>query len=151
MRKKDRKKKSKEKDNFSLIKDVVDNNILSLKDIEIMSSIDYPLFSFKYLQDVSVSDCNDPSFFKEFLFRMKKLSELGWNEIRKSDRHSFGTEKIPYRMIKPKGSIPNFITPEVEFTVFRATGSNLPFIGYCESKVFHVIFVETKFGDIYNH
>lgn len=27
MRKKDRKKKSKEKDNFSLIKDVVDNNI----------------------------------------------------------------------------------------------------------------------------
>lgn len=77
MSRKDKKKKSKEKDNFSLIKEVVDKNIISFKDIEIMSSIDFPLFSFKYLQDVSVSDCNDPSFFKDFLFRMKKLSELG--------------------------------------------------------------------------
>lgn len=111
---------------------------------------DYPIFCFKYLQEVSVKNCSDPKFFYDFLFRLKKLSELGWNEINKSARHSFGTEKMPIKSLKP--DLPAVITDDVdELTVFRANGNNLPFLGIRKSGLFHVIFIETNFGDIYNH
>lgn len=111
---------------------------------------DYPVFCFKYLSDVSIKDCKKSEFFIEFLLRLKKLSELGWKEIRTSQRHGFGMEKIPVENIHPK--LPSCITPEVKHLhVFRATGSNLPFVGLEMQKVFRVFFIETNFGDIYNH
>lgn len=147
---KKKRKKSKD-DDFELIKKVVDSNQISRKEIEELASINYPLFSFKYLQEKSIKDCRNTDFFQDFIFRLKKLSELGWEEIRKSDKHSFGMEKIPYNQIKPKSQLPQFITPDAEFCVFRATGSNLPFLGIQKGKIFYIIFIETKFGDIYDH
>jgi len=115
-----------------------------------LTSDSYPLFCFKYLQDASLKGCVDHKFYYEFLFRLKKLSELGWKGINVSGRHSFGTEKMPIREIKP--DLPHIITADVnELTVFRATGSNLPFLGIQNQDKFHVIFIETNFGDIYNH
>lgn len=111
----------------------------------------YPVFCFKYLQPHSYNKCADSSFFIEFLQRLQKLGSLGWNEIGRSHRHSFGTEKIPLKKIKPK-SLPSIVTEDVEeLTVFRATGSNLPFLGIRLNDTFQVIFIETNFGDIYNH
>lgn len=111
---------------------------------------DYPIFCFKYLQETSIKNCSDHKFFLDFIFRLQKLGELGWNEINKSSRHSFGTEKIPIKQIKP--DLPLIITDEIdELTVFRANGNNLPFLGIRKPNVFHIIFVETNFGDIYNH
>lgn len=116
-----------------------------------LDGIDYPVFCFKYLQDASIKDCTDAGIFYNFLDRLKKLSALGWKEIRISKRHSFGTEKIPIKQIKPK-NLPTFITPDVShLTVFRANGNNLPFLGIQNDIIFHVIFIETKFGDIYDH
>lgn len=146
-----RKKDKGKEDDFDLIKKVIDSNLISRKEIEELASIDHPLFSFKYLQEHSVSNCRDVDFFKDFIFRLKKLSELGWTEIRKSDRHSFGMEKIPYYKIKPKSQLPEFVTPDVEFCAFRATGSNLPFLGIQKGKIFYIVFIETQFGDIYDH
>lgn len=111
---------------------------------------DYPVFCFKYLNDTSIKDCENSEFFIEFLLRLKKLSELGWKEIRQSGRHSFGMEKISVGQIHPQ--LPSCITPEVtHLHVFRATGSNLPFVGIEMQKIFRVFFIETNFGDIYNH
>lgn len=149
--KKKSKKESSKNDNLDYIKKVVDNNVIGKREIEYFASLNYPIFSFKYLQEYSIKDCKDTSFYKDFLFRLKKLSELGWDEIRKSERHSFGMEKIPYFKIKPKAQLPDFITPDAEFCAFRATGANLPFIGIQNGRIFHIIFVETKFGDIYDH
>lgn len=119
------------------------------KDIEDMSHIDYPLFSFKYLQEHSIKKCDNSKFFFDYLMRMKKLSDLGWKAIEIDNRHGYGMEKIPRKEIKP--DIPQFVTPEVPIFAFRATGSNLPFLGVRCGKIFHVIFIETNFGDIYNH
>ncbi len=111
---------------------------------------DYPIFCFRYLSDASIKDCKRADFFFEFLMRLKKLSELGWKEIRQSHRHSFGLEKIPVEKIHPQ--LPPCITPEVRHLhIFRATGNNLPFIGLEIQKVFRVLFIETNFGDIYEH
>lgn len=109
------------------------------------------LFSFKHLQtSVSYKNTKDSKFFVDFLERLKKLSELGWEEIRKSQRHSFGMEKIPVKSISPQ--CPAFITPDVkELEVFRATGSNKVFVGIQQENIFHVIFIEANFGDVYTH
>ena len=119
-------------------------------DRDVLSHDDYPTFCFKYLSSVSIRDCKSPEFFVEFLLRLKKLSELGWKEIRQSHKHSFGMEKIPVEKIRPQ--LPVCVTPDVKHLhVLRATGSNLPFVGVEMQKVFRVLFIETAFGDIYDH
>lgn len=115
-----------------------------------LDGIDYPVFCFKHLQNTSIKECKDASIFYDFLDRLQKLSNLGWKEIRTSQRHGFGMEKIPVGSIIPK--LPKFITPDVShLTIFRANGNNLPFLGVQNGSVFHVIYLETKFGDVYDH
>lgn len=103
------------------------------------------------MQDYSIDDCKDPKFFHDVFIRFNKLSLLGWKEIRRFNRHSFGMEKISVSSIKPK-AITNMISPEIkELDVFRAVGDNRPMIGFQEGKIFHVIFIEARFGDVYEH
>lgn len=135
---------------LSLIKPLPSEvQLLNKKDIESFAKIDYPLFSFRYLQHTSYTECKDLTFFPNFMKRLGKLSELGWKGINTSQRHSFGMEKLPQEIIKPQ--MPSIVTPEVQLFAFRATGNNLPFIGFREGKIFHILYIETTFGDIYNH
>ena len=111
----------------------------------------YPVFCLKYLQPYSYNTSSDASFFIEFLERLKKLGNRGWQGINGSHRHSYGTEKIPIAQIKPN-KLPPIVTPEVStLTVFRATGDNRAFLGIRLEDTFQVIFIEAKFGDIYDH
>lgn len=134
--------------NLKLIKDTPTDNFVS-RDFDLYRRVDYPLFSFRYLQATSFTDCRRHIFFIDFINRLTKLSQLGWEEIGTSRRHSFGFEKIPRDIIKP--GIPSNITPDVQLLAFRATGDNHPFIGFREGKIFHILFIESAFGDIYNH
>ncbi len=112
--------------------------------------LDYPVFCFKHLQSVSIKDCKDHKFLNDFIFRLSKFGNLTWNQIMQTNRHSFGTDKIPISQIKPQ--LPKFISPDVkDLIVLRASGDNRPFLGIRNGNVFHIIFVETNFGDIYNH
>jgi len=134
----------------SLIKEISPNKNITKEGI--YESVDHPLFSFKYLQDNSISRCRDSRFFFNFLMRLKKLSELGWDEIRTSSRHGFGMEKIPRSNIIPQLQYPTFITPEVkEFSVFRSSGSNTGLVGFQMGKIFYIFYIEASHGDIYSH
>lgn len=125
------------------------NKEVTLKE-DSLKGIDYPIFCFKHLQTCSIQDCKDHLFFFKFLERLQKLSTLGWKNIEKSEKHGFGTEKLPKEQIIP--SLPIFITPEIKhLTVFRANGDNRPFLGIRRQNIFHVIFIEAKFNDIYKH
>jgi len=110
----------------------------------------YPLFSFKYLNTTISLKKNKPIAYN-FLERVQKLSNLAWEEIHKSSRHQFGYEKINRRQIKCASSIPMCFNDVDEFFVFRASGNNLPFICYIASHIIYPLFIEAKFGDIYNH
>ena len=146
------KSKAKKKKKASLIKEITSNKNITEANLGIYGRIDYPIFSFKYLYNNSIDSCNDSKFFFDLLMRLKKLSELGWNEIRKSQRHSFGMEKIPISSMIPKPEYPPFITPDVtDFNVFRSNGNNTGLVGFQIEKIFHVFFIETKHGDIYRH
>ncbi len=109
--------------------------------------IDYPIFCFKHLK---LDFKKDHKFYFSFIERIHKLSNLTWNQINVADRHGFGIEKLPVGQIKPE--LPKFVTPDVtDLTVFRANGDNRPFLGLRKNNVFHVIFLEETFGDVYNH
>lgn len=131
------------------IKPVEKQTGVSQSEIDLFLRVEYPLFSFKYLTDFSFKGFRDGGFFSEFLLRLRKLSELGWKEIAKSDRHAYGMEKIPRDILKH--ALPSQITPEVPIFAFRAVGDNRPFVGFREGNVFHIVFIEASFGDIYNH
>ena len=149
-----KKKQSKAKTfdaDFDAVASLVKDNRITLNEIKGYSDIDYPIFSFRYLAPHSFPKCRDASFFRDFLARLQKLSELGWKRIALSDRHSFGTEKIDVSAIKPRQQLPPFITDDMKLEVFRANGNNLPFVGLRNGRTFHIFFIETNFGDVYDH
>lgn len=151
MNKKGKRKKNKNEENLSFIKDIINSNKISIGEISDLSKIDYPLFSFKYLSDTSIKDCKDHSFLLDFILRLQKLCQIGWNEIRLSHKHSYGMEPVPYNDIKPKDKLPQFVTREVDLDVFRASGDNRAFVGLQKGRIFYIFFVEANFGDIYDH
>ncbi|WP_295728496.1 hypothetical protein [uncultured Muribaculum sp.] len=136
-------------DRFTRIKGYLDK--ISDKEIEEYSKIDHPLFSFKYLCDVSYPACSDSKFFRDFLSRLAKLSELGWAEIRQSAPHSFGMEPIPVKQMVHKAKLPGFVSADADLHVFRAVGDNRTFAGLQVGKIFYIFFIEAKFNDIYPH
>lgn len=148
-KKKNSKNKQASNGGLTLIKPIPSQAPLLSRDIENYVKIDYPLFSFRHLQNTSFTDCKEVTFFQSFMKRLKNLSELGWNGINTSQRHGYGMEKLPQNIIKPQ--LPSIITPEVQLFAFRAIGNNLPFVGFREGKIFHILFIETSFGDIYDH
>lgn len=146
-----KKKKNNTDDDLNFIKNIINQKKISCKEIELLSDIDHPLFSFKYLKNISINKCNDASFFRDFLIRLQKLSELGWEKIRTSHRHAYGMENIPREQIVPQAQIPSFITREVNLSVFRANGDNRTFVGFQHGKIFYILFIEAAFGDICPH
>jgi hypothetical protein len=106
------------------------------------------VFGFRYLHPTSYPDCNNSAFFIKFLKRLQQLSTITWEQANVADRHSFGYEKIPVEQIKSHVNL----TEDVRTLVaFRATGDNHVFLGIREADVFQVVFIESSFGDIYNH
>ena len=151
-RQKKQKKNKQQADGLKFIKDAIEDNRISESEVRDLSEIDYPLFSFKYLNPVSIDKCNDSKFFFDFLMRLQKLSNLGWNGIRTSERHAIGMEHMPINKIVPYRQLPDFITRDVEnLDVFRANGDNRVFVGLQKSKIFHIFFIETEFGDVSCH
>lgn len=150
-----RKQKAKKKNDsqpLNFIKEESSNKLISREVIESDISQDEPLFSFKYLSDESIKESNDSKFFKDFLARLRKLSQLGWKEIQASGKHQYGFEPLPVSKIKPKNKLPEVLTPDVEkVMVFRAVGDNRPFVCIRIHNIIYVLFIETKFGDIYDH
>ena len=118
-------------------------------DVDRMALIDYPLFSFKYLQKVSFDGDVKAKFFQDFLMRLRKYSDLGWKQIAIEKRHDYGWEFLPHDKMKPK--LPAEITPEVQLMVLRSANDKRAMVGFREWNIYHIIFIEAVFNDIYDH
>lgn len=109
------------------------------------------VFSFAELRAFSYIEAEkDGKFFIHYLERLGKLGNIDWNTVNVSGKHSFGMEKmkvsnltVSARQLAPAG-VDSLI-------VLRATGDNHVFLGTREGNVFHVIFIEYQFGDVYKH
>lgn len=145
-------KNKKHNEDLQFIQDCFENKLISRSEVEELSTIDHPLFSFKYLKSTSIKECTDYKFFYNFLIRLQKLSELGWEGIRNSHRHSYGMEQVSQDSIVPDTqNLPEFITPEVELHVFRSSGDKKTFVGWQSGKMFYVFYIEAKHGEICRH
>ena len=111
--------------------------------------IDYPLFSFKHLQKVSFDGDVKAKFFQDFLLRLKKYSDLGWKQMATEKRHDYGWEYLPQDRMKNK--LPAAVTPEVQLMVLRSANDKRAMVGFREWNIYHVIFIEAVFNEIYEH
>lgn len=114
-------------------------------------TLDYPIFCFKHIDKKFGLEKCDKVHKKEFITRLVKLAELGFNEIYKSGRHQYGSEKIPVRDVKFK--IPTFITEDVDFLYsYRYNGKKNPFLAYRRpnSAILHILAIDRNFS-AYNH
>lgn len=108
-------------------------------------------FSFKELRDISYPKAkNDSDFFVDFIQHLRNFCILNWNELRTTQRHGLGTESIEVDSLKEgaRSMVPSGLK---KLLVLRATGDNHAFLGYRDGSVFQVLFIEYRFGDIYNH
>jgi len=108
-----------------------------------------PIFSLERIQAgdfcFSSLDQEHKAMFSEAIYRRKSIT---WNDIKLTDRHGLGIEKIPKKTIK--APIPKFITEEVEhFLVFRYHGMN-PMVGYRQKDIFFVLWFDHNFS-LYDH
>ncbi len=109
------------------------------------------VFGFSELKDLSFEKAEkDGRFFIKFLRRLRQLSQLDWEVVNTSARHSYGWETIN---VKNMESSARQVVPAGmdKLLVFRATGDNHVFVGYRQQNIFEVIFIEYVFGDVYNH
>lgn len=121
---------------------------LSQSSKEEFEKFDYPVFCLKNLQkgfDLDEKEDSDIAFVK----RIRKLSTLSWHKIHGTQRHGFGTEKISQDSIKPQ--LPSIISDDTKLHAFRYNG-NLPFVGFKNKNgVFHVLWIEHDYDDLYDH
>jgi len=84
----------------------------------------------------------------KFADAIYKRKDLTWKEIKRSDRHALGTEKIAVNAVKaPK---PPFITEEINhYTAFRYNGK-APMVGYRVKDIFYVLWFDPNY-ELYDH
>ena len=123
---------------------------IAAPEVKIQESVKV-VFGFSELRQCSyIYATNDGKFFIRFIERLKKLCTLTWNQVYTSSRHSFGTETI---MKENLNSSTQQLCPSGvdKLLILRATGDNHSFLGYRSDDVFQILFIEYRFGDIYQH
>ena len=71
------------------------------------------------------------------------------NTLTLQSRHGHGLEHLPVGQIKKK--VPVQFSDEEKLTVFRYSSDLRPMIGVRVQDVFHILWIEKDFGDVYEH
>lgn len=82
-----------------------------------------------------------------FLVKWAKRCDFTWRELQQHPRHGLGFEMLHRRQLRPN---PPEALEEDEYMVFRHDG-NLPFAGFKAGDTFYVLWIETSYGDLYDH
>lgn len=88
-----------------------------------------------------------PEQCQEFMVKWEKRSQLTWAELGTHSIHGLGSEKLPRSKLRVK--IPEPLTQD-EYRVMRHAG-NLPFVGVQAADLFYVLWIECRYGDLYDH
>lgn len=84
----------------------------------------------------------------EFAMALFKRRGMTWTEIQQAPKHGLGSEKMPASSIR--ATIPRAFSDMDDFLVLRYSGK-LPMAGVRVGDVFHIVWVEPQFGDLYDH
>jgi hypothetical protein len=83
-----------------------------------------------------------------FAKTLRKLAQFKWKELLTGPKHAHGCELLPAGKFKAK--IPARFEGEDRFMVFRYCGK-LPMAGVRVLDVFHILWIEREFGELYDH
>jgi hypothetical protein len=83
-----------------------------------------------------------------FALSLQQRAKLTWQQIMMADKHGQGTEKLPARSIR--ANVPRKYSDTQEFLVMRYDGRR-PMVGVRANDVFHVLWIESEYGDLYDH
>lgn len=108
-----------------------------------------PLFCLNHLHpDYDVKALEDKEKQAQLALTMHKCAQMRWIDIHQARRHGAGTESIPADQIL--APIPPKFADQDKFTAFRYRGL-LPMVGVRINEVFHVLWIERQFGEVYDH
>ncbi|MEU6561996.1 hypothetical protein [Nocardia nova] len=114
-------------------------------DIALLSG--HPTLCLRHLQDGwGIEKLTDKQC-REFLVKWGKRAKLTWQELVQHSKHSLGSEFLPASKFKAKA--PEGLAQD-RYMVFRHEG-NLPFAGFRAGDTFHVLWIEQRFNDLYDH
>ncbi len=109
---------------------------------------EHPKFCLRYLQGDFDTKSLPPDKQSAMLTQMQSLANIPWKEIKTSNHKGLGTEFIPVGQIYPP--VPRLFKDEERFMFFRYCG-NLPMGGIRIRDIFHVLWIEKQFGEVYDH
>lgn len=108
-----------------------------------------PVFCLHHLHpDYSVQALGDKDSQAQLALTMHKCAQLRWIDVHQTGRHASGSELIPASQIK--APIPPKFSDQDKFVSIRYHGK-LPMVGVRIKDVFHVLWVERQYGDVYDH
>ena len=111
-------------------------------------------FNFSNLSKDFSFDHKDFSYdhYSSFCQSLIDISGKNWNESYKAGKHSrIGIEHLELNRFKKNNDINRLIDEnEEKLTIFRYHG-NLPMAGLRKEDIFYVIFLESKYDDLYIH
>jgi hypothetical protein len=108
-----------------------------------------PVFCLHHLQDGhDVASLRDKAAQAQFALTLHKCAKLTWQDIGQAGRHGNGTEWIPAGQVR--APIPEKFSDQTKFMAFRYNGKK-PMLGVRINEVFHVLWIEREFGDVYPH
>jgi hypothetical protein len=123
-----------------------------------LGDADTPVFCFRYIhKDFGARNKNltikDRS---QMLERLEALGSMTWGEIKSQPRHAYGTEQISVSQLKC--GLPVMMPGDAaerdsydRIVVFRRNGNKSVFAGVRLGRTFHIVYIEAKFGDLYDH
>lgn len=83
-----------------------------------------------------------------FLLKLEDRADMTWARVIVAGRHALGIEMMDASAIKCGLPFGDACPPK--FMVMRYHGK-LPMVGWRERDVFHIVWVEARFGDVYDH
>lgn len=109
---------------------------------------EYPIFSFHFIDSKHCITKCDKAEKSSFVIKLKKISQLTWEELIKAPKHGLGCEPISISSIKVP--IPKIITPDTkQVYAFRYYGKKA-MIGHRIENKYYIIWFDSNFS-VYTH
>jgi hypothetical protein len=124
---------------------------LSLSSAASTPRIDYnrekPTFCLRFVDSqYCITACQDDDK-AAFADKIRRMSQMTWNDLIQAPRHGMGLETIPaFRIKRPR---PHHLTDDVTLIAFRFSGMKT-MVGYRQDGTFHIIWFDCDFS-LYTH
>lgn len=113
-----------------------------------ITNFSHPIFCFKHIHKKYGLDKCTPKEKVSFVEQLIKLSSENWSNLQLAPKNGLGCEKIKRKSIK--APIPGTITDDIDFFLSFRFHGKMPFVGFRNKFIFHIVYIDKEFT-VYNH